>query len=286
MGFFEVFIQVEGHAGQIPEVFQQGKERKKDGHGRQHYRSNPGEHAVHAVYQHAAQPFGRAEPEKKFTQAVACPEEAVRQQLRGVVRPCNGQPENPGEKQQHDGDSRPFAGEDLVDLPVARIVCSVFEENRILTDAFRRGNEPHNDFILDLLRRGPRRFEGFPRPLHGGADIAVLHEVFPEIVLQRFAQRFIIINEAKGRPAGGEPPQLPAAQQLLHRGDGFFQLGGIAHRKGRKGRRAFSGELLRPLHQRTEPLSAPRARPHHGDTQLLLQFFEIDPYFFALRFVH
>ena len=45
-GFFEMVIQIEGHAGQIAEVLQEREEREKYGHGRQHDGDDPGQYAV------------------------------------------------------------------------------------------------------------------------------------------------------------------------------------------------------------------------------------------------
>ena len=46
--FLKMLIQVERHPRQIAQILQQGKQRKKDGHGRQHYRYHPRQHAVYA----------------------------------------------------------------------------------------------------------------------------------------------------------------------------------------------------------------------------------------------
>ena len=59
VGPAEAVVQVEGDPGQVSKILQQGKQRKKDGHGRQHHRHHPGEYPPYPFYQGAGQPAGR-----------------------------------------------------------------------------------------------------------------------------------------------------------------------------------------------------------------------------------
>ena len=57
----EAAVQIVGHPGQEARVLQQGEQREKDGHGRQHHRHHPGQHPEHALGQSVAKHFRRAE---------------------------------------------------------------------------------------------------------------------------------------------------------------------------------------------------------------------------------
>jgi len=62
--FLENVIQVEGNPRQISEVFQQGKQREKDSHGRKHDCHHPGGSQISAVQQYTVNPPGDAKSSK------------------------------------------------------------------------------------------------------------------------------------------------------------------------------------------------------------------------------
>ena len=132
MAALKWFIQVIGNPGQITRVLQQGKQRKEDGHGRQHYRDNPGQDPVDSQYQQPVKPLGGARGHEGFGELVLEAEQGVRQHLGGVIGACDGEPEYHSQHSYHDGIACKPAGENLIQLTVPLIVAVFVELDNLL----------------------------------------------------------------------------------------------------------------------------------------------------------
>ena len=57
-------VQIICDPGQITKIFQKGKEREENGHGRKHDRDNPGQYPVYTQNQNPVEPLGRIDCHK------------------------------------------------------------------------------------------------------------------------------------------------------------------------------------------------------------------------------
>ena len=102
-------IQLKRDARQIAGVLEQGEEREKDRHRRQHDRNDGREHAPHAVGEQGDRAGRQAErgertPERRFE-----PEQESGKHGADGVRAGERQPENEREQQEHEGNAEAAA---------------------------------------------------------------------------------------------------------------------------------------------------------------------------------
>ena len=134
-------IQLKRDARQIAGVLEQGEEREKDRHRRQHDRNDGREHAPHAVGEQGDRAGRQAErgertPERRFE-----PEQKSGKHGADGVRAGERQPENEREQQEHERNAEAAAEHNTVDGTVAGV--------RIV----RCGDAGHSD-LLGAQHRG------------------------------------------------------------------------------------------------------------------------------------
>ena len=95
-------VQIKCHPWQIAEIFQQCKQRKEDGHRRQHDGYYPGQHPVNAQYQRSREPVRRIQALGQRQQLILDIEQAVRQKFGGIVGAGDGEPKYAHQQQDHD----------------------------------------------------------------------------------------------------------------------------------------------------------------------------------------
>ena len=87
-------VQIICDPGQITKIFQKGKEREENGHGRKHDRDNPGQYPVYTQNQNPVEPLGRIDCHKSSGKFFLKGEKEGGKQGGRVVGSCDRQPEN------------------------------------------------------------------------------------------------------------------------------------------------------------------------------------------------
>lgn len=92
--FLKCPIHIEGGPGQVSQIFQQGKERKENGHGREHNGYDPGENPANSVYQAVHRRGGGAQEGEEGGQLFFPGKQQVPEQGGWVVGSRHGDPED------------------------------------------------------------------------------------------------------------------------------------------------------------------------------------------------
>ena len=211
-------VQVVGHPGQKARILQQGKEREKDGHGRQHHRDHRGKALIGPVQQQALQPGRGAQGGKVPAQQFFQQHKASAQPCGGEVGAPDGEIADPQQQKQHHREGPGFSRKDPVQ---PGIPCAV---GPLLPG--------------DGERRKPRRLPG-----EGGGE-QILHrrgrkaQVKP-FRLRRPPQCFacrqsLPRQQPQAEPALGEALSFRQAQHMSQRSFQRLPIGrGAAGRGGR-----------------------------------------------------
>ena len=108
-------VKIKGYPRQITEVFQEGKQGKKDGHGGEHHAYHPGGRQIHAVDERTTQPPRHTNGNGALLQpAVNGPHQQLTQQGGWHIGTSNGQPKDSHQHQRHHGEAPHAAGHNLV----------------------------------------------------------------------------------------------------------------------------------------------------------------------------
>ena len=114
-------IQLKRDARQITCVLEQGEERKKDRHRRQHDRNDGREHAPYAVGEQRDSAGRQTEQDKRTPERRFEPEQKSGKHSTDGVRAGERQPKNEREQQEHEGNAEAAAEHNTVDGTVAGV---------------------------------------------------------------------------------------------------------------------------------------------------------------------
>ncbi len=110
----ERFIQIICDAGQNARIFQQSKKREEDSHGRKHDGNHPRQRPVQSGDQQPVEPGRSVQLFKKQRQQILYGKQNPAQPVGKHVGAADGNPENNGQHEKHQGESGYPAGEDPV----------------------------------------------------------------------------------------------------------------------------------------------------------------------------
>ena len=105
-------------------------------------------------------PLGGVPGGEKRGQPLLDPEQALGQELRGVVGPLDGQPEYPGQEQEHQRYPRPAGGEQAVQSAVPLPAVRAGVGDHMGADILRGQNQRGNNAVFQGLSLQPRRRQG------------------------------------------------------------------------------------------------------------------------------
>ena len=153
-GFLKAFIQIEGNAGEVSEIFKKGKHGKENGHRRQHNADNPGKYVENSVDEQAGYPGRRRKAGETGPQPILYPEKRVGQKLGRIIGAGHGNPEDQGKKQNHDRDTDPFPSKNAVELPVPG-TARVRAAYGFTADLLRAEDDTGNNAVPELFAEKP-----------------------------------------------------------------------------------------------------------------------------------
>ena len=177
-GLLENAVEIEGDAREVAEVFEQGEERKENGHGRQHDADDPRAGKIHAVDEESGQPRPQAEGEGLgFEPRMHGVDEQRGEQARGDVRTLDGDPQGQGEEKGHGRNAGPASGQDAVEAALPS------ELRRIAGGAHVAGGQGGGfaadfagDFVLELRAELPAHFLGLAQDVGGLGHAAAVRD--------------------------------------------------------------------------------------------------------------
>ena len=197
-------VEVEGDAGQVAEIFQQGEQREKDGHRRQHHRHHPAEHPPNPLHQHLAQPLRGVQREQQGGHRPFQRGERLGEDRRGDVCPADGQPEDAEQQEQHHRHAGFGAEEEAVEaavqLPAGRGRGKDAGRAELFGAAHQRGHRPVQQRLtgiaacLQLLLRQVQR----------AAHLLLLGKVKAQKAFQRVQDALVRAEQPQRHPAGGQ----------------------------------------------------------------------------------
>ena len=113
------FVEIEGHARQIAEIFEQGEEGEENGHRRQHHRYHPRRGQVNAVCKQTREPPRGVHRHESIVYGwVHDAHQQLVEPVGRVVRADDGEPKHATQQGQHDGEPPDAVGKYAVELYV------------------------------------------------------------------------------------------------------------------------------------------------------------------------
>ena len=279
----EGVVEVEGNAGQIAKVLENGEEREKNGHRRQHDGHNPAKNPEHPVYDGSRQPIGRTAGCKERGEPILRRRPERGEQLRGNVCPRDGEPKDEGEQQQHDRDAGQAACKQAVELSVTGKSAAGRGGYAGLRDALRLRDEPSGHQILQQSRVDALSGQHFPCPPRFLTHAVRVWQAVDEGG-KTVRPAFLRLKQPQAQPARRGAGLRQCAEAGKQGGGRTFNRGAVED-AGRVGRVA-ARDLADGPHESIQAAAASGAGCRDRYAELFAQPLEIDADSLALGFVH
>ncbi len=265
-GTAEGFIEVEGDAWEESHVLQNGEEGEENRHGGQHDGDDPREDAVHPLHEQAVDPSGGMAGGKGVGEAVTEPEEGDGEGVGEKIRPDDGNPEEEGKQQQHEGDGEFPLEEDAVEdfIPTAVAMPLLADDTGDVCGVVGDGSD---DGVGTQFGGDAGCVEGFQL----AAD--VVHMVGCAKAEEFFGDGGVLLKKTHGSPAWGN-----ALIHALKVGQDGSQKGvrGLTIGQGRRGLWGHPEGICQLVQQLVDAPAGSGGDADDGDAQQVLKGIEID----------